>query len=158
MSANDDLNQRVTDRIQAELLAIFPADELRSRVDKAIEQFFNRTYSQHGGGYTASKFEQLVTEAMTAHTKEVLKELLSSNEWKAQVNKDLTIHVGTALQAAMKVDLNVIKDTASKLVAEQQALTLAGILSQTIAVKLNDYGVHDAVMNAVRSNFNTIKR
>lgn len=42
MSSNDDLNQRITTAIEAQLLALMPPEDIRKKVDATIDRFFER--------------------------------------------------------------------------------------------------------------------
>lgn len=159
MTANDDLNKRVAERIQGELVAILPEDEIRQRVDNIIDTFFKpgvvTSYSS-SKSYTPSQFEKLVITQLEKKAEEVIKALFDSPEWKVQVSDNLTVTIGIALQKAMNISPDVLKDTTAAIVARNRALHLASILGNVIAASVNNYDIANQYYSAVNNEYSIV--
>lgn len=159
MAANDDLNKRVAERIQGELVAILPEDEIRRRVDNVIGTFFKPGVVTNYCGsksYTPSQFEKLVVSQLEKKAEEVIKALFNSPEWKVQVSEDLTVTIGIALQKAMGISPDVLKDTTAAIVARNRALHLASILRNVISASVNNYDIANQYYSAVNHEYSVV--
>ena len=156
---NDDLNQRVAERIQAELVMLLPEEEIRTRVDAIIDSFFatgkvTETYSSKS--YKESPFEALVKQHLTSKANEIIKTIFNSEAWKVKIEDDLTISIGIALQKALNIDPDILKDVTAAAVARNRATHLAGILGGLLAQNFNNYEIGNAYISAVNSEYNRV--
>lgn len=159
MTANDDLNKRVAERIQGELVAILPEEEIRQRVDNVIDNFFSPgvvTSYNSGKSYTPSQFEKLVVTELEKKANEVIKAIFNSPEWKVQISDDLTVTIGIALQKAMNISPDVLKDVTAAIVAKDRALYLASILGNVISASYNNVDISNQYYSAVNNEYNRV--
>ena len=129
MAKNDDLNQRVTEAIQAQIMGLIPEDELRQRVDNEIEKFFSPTKSPyHGGPITPSPFAKLVEQELTKVSSKYLSDLFNSKEWTTSVSESGELIVGETLQKVMGVSPDAFRDTLARSMAKSYALQVVQVL------------------------------
>lgn len=128
---NDDLNQRVTERIQDQLLLIMPEEDIRRRVDSVIEDFFTSSRDSYDRRQP-SVFARMVHEHIKNKVDELLKVIFDSPEWKISVDEQLQVKIGTALQKVLGVTPNVLADTVAAEVARTRAMSLAYLITNNL--------------------------
>jgi hypothetical protein len=90
MAKNDDLNERITTAIEGQLLALLPPEDIRARVDMVIGNFFERQRHEYRTNeWVPSKFETIVSSLIAEHSQKIVREILSSPDWKVKVDNDL---------------------------------------------------------------------
>lgn len=112
---NDDLNKRVTERIQEQLVAILPEEDIRKRVDMVIDSYFSRSQGKE------SEFDKMVKKHLDERVSKLLSSIFYSPEWQVSVDENLRVHIGAALQTVLKLDPDALKDTTARIIALQQA-------------------------------------
>lgn len=137
---NDDLNRRVTERIQEQLVAILPEEDIREHVDMVIDTFFSRSAGKE------SAFDTMVRRHLEERTGNLLKTIFSTPDWGYTVDENLKVHIGAALQAVLKIDPDALKDVTAKIIAMRSMRDFMYILTGSLQNNYNFTGPDLATM------------
>lgn len=149
--ANDDLNKKLTELMQGQLMLLLPEDEIRTKVDTVIDEFFTRKPSNyHGGKSQPSAFEVMVVKHLEEKAKQVIESLFNSPAWKVSVNDKLEVLIGDSLQKVLGIKPEILSDYAAKAAATSRALLLASMLRDALYATNTDMG--NAFYNYVSNN------
>ena len=155
MSANDDLNQKVTERIQDQLLMILPEEEIRKRVDQVIDNFFSPSKDQYNR-VEPSAFTRMVNKHLEAKANELIANLFQSEQWKTTLNSEMQLTMGSAVQTILGIDPNGLSTIVAKIIAAKKASDLLMLAGMHILNK--NFGqmgmeLHNALMEAASQNY-----
>lgn len=139
---NDDLNQRVTERIQDQLIMVMPEEDIRQRVDAVVDSFFSATEDRYGKR-APSVFSEIVSEHIREKVKKIADSIFDSPDWKVDLDDKMQLKMGKALQTILGIAPNALADT----VATEVAKARAGHLAMLITNNLRHSGAmpHDTV-------------
>lgn len=148
--SNDDLNKKVTARIQDQLLMILPEDEIRRRVDDVISDFFSPKKDYQGNRKLPSSFAEIVDKQLQDRIKKVTVAIFESPEWQVTVNDKMEVQIGAAIQAILNISPTALADTVANQIAKTRAqhltLTLVNSLQQSGAIS---YQIANSIQAAV---------
>lgn len=133
--SNDDLNKRVTEKIQEAILFLMPEEEIRSKVDAEIEAFFNPTVDTYGRK-APSSFSKLLDGLLQKQVSDMMSKLLTSPQWQLKFNEDGSPVIG---EAVAKV-LGVSPDYFTNALIRAQAVAMHNSMLLSIANTMRNTG------------------
>lgn len=151
---NDDINERISKNIQAQLLELLPEESIRQKVDYEIENFFKPKKNSYNNNTTPSEFALLVQEALTKQVKELVNSIFNSPEWKVEISEELELKIGSSLQKVLGVAPDALRDVVTREIAFRNASNLVQILTGAIANSGN-YEIANAIKTYMDSNLRT---
>lgn len=158
---NDDLNQKVTERIQDQLMMILPEDEIRKRVDTVIDSFFAPVpKDQWGNNGRASAFAQIVQKHLDEKINNLLGAMFQSEQWKVSLDKEMNLQIGSAVKTILGIDENGLTTTVAKIVAARKASDLLSLVGMHIMSRnLGPLGMElqNAFFQAATDNLNAAR-
>lgn len=141
---NDDLNERVNQAIRAQLLALMPEDELRTRVDSVMVDFFRE--KKNGNIGYSSPFADIVNNEMRKRVQPAIEELFRSEKWKLVIDEKGDIVLGEALAKIVGWDPTIIPEWAAKQAHLNMAKSIVMLLVE-FAHRNNNYDYANALQN-----------
>lgn len=141
---NDDLNQRITEVIKGQLIALLPEEDIRAKVDNVIDTYFaprKNTYHPHNN--MPSEFELVVVKILEERAKTIINSILESPGWKVSVNEKLEAVIGDSLQKLLGIKPDALSEITAKAAATNRAMNLAAIIRDSMyATGYNELGNH----------------
>lgn len=151
--SNDDLNKKVTERIQDQLLMILPEEEIRRRVDEVIDNFFAEKRSSDSWGNTRqvspSDFANIVNAHLKNKVDSMVAQMFQSDAWKVTLNERMEVRIGEALQAVLKVTPQALELAVADQIALRRANDLMMVLTNAMRNHMGTAGFNLAqdIMN-----------
>jgi hypothetical protein len=153
--SNDDLNQKVTERIQDQLLMILPEEEIRKRVDHVIDNFFSSN-KDRDDRVEPSAFSRIIAKQLDEKINELVGNLFRSKQWAVALDSEMNLVLGSAIKTILGIDENALSTTVAKIVAARKASDMLALVGMHIMNKnLGQLGIdlQNALVQAASENY-----
>lgn len=148
---NDDLNERVTARIQDQLMLIMPEEDIRRRVDMVVDNFFAITKDRYDNR-VPSKFSLVVEGILKDKIRDLVIKIFDDPSWKVSVDENMQLKMGAALQVILGITPDALRETVAQQVAKARAMQLAMLITNNLR---HSGAISYEISNAIDTAVNT---